>query len=212
MVRVLLVAGLVLAILSILLVLALAIPVDLWLRVERTQRTQLELGIGWLAGRLPQRIYLAPGEPKTPEPPPSAAEDAEQAPEETDEGPSARDRVAQGLALVRSEGFLGHTGRTLRRLLSSFHVQLLSLELRFGTGDPADTGILFGRLQAAMPVTYATPRVDVDLDPDFHRSIFEGAGELRLRATPLRLVWIGLVYALSPTTIRAVRAARRAGA
>lgn len=210
-----LIAGLTLVVLAGLVVVLLAVPVELALQVERRERTRVDLLVGWLAGLVTQRITLAGGPPETAPPAPPAppeVEEAEEPPpaEPEPEGPSGLDRARQGLALVRSEGFLSHTGRWLKRLVTSFSVRRLSLWLRFGTGDPADTGRLYGRFQAAMPVAYATPSIDVDLRPEFERTVFEAGGELCLRVTPLRLIWVSLVYALSPTTLRAVRAAWRA--
>lgn len=213
--RWLILAGLVLATLAGLALILLAVPVELWLRAERTDETRVELGIGWLAGRLPQSLVVVPGQPSDePEPPePTETEQRAEAEAEPVEeaGPSAVDRARQGLALVRSEGFLSHTGRTLKRVVTSFQVRSLSIEGTLGTGDPADTGILYGRVQAAMPATYAVQRLDVDVQPDFDREVLEGAGELRLRARPLRVAWVLLSYVLSPTTLRALLAARRAG-
>lgn len=211
--RWLILAGLVLATLAGLALILLAIPVELWLRAERTHETRLELGIGWLAGRLPQSLVIVPAQPAEPEQLEPAEEPEHEAPVEAeeDEGPGALHRARQGLAMIRSEGFLSRTGRLLRELVTSFRVSALSIELTVGTGDPADTGVLFGRVQAAMPATYAVERLDVDIHPDFDREILEGAGELRLRARPLRVAWVLLSYVLSPTTIRAVLAARRVG-
>lgn len=211
--RWLILAGLVLATLAGLALILLAIPVELWLRAERTDETRLELGIGWLAGRLPQSLVIVPAAPAEPEQIEPAEEPEHEVPVETEEegGPGALHRARQGLAMIRSEGFLSRTGRLLRELVTSFRVSLLSIELTVGTGDPADTGVLFGRVQAAMPATYAVERLDVDVHPDFDREVLEGAGELRLRARPLRVAWVLVSYVFSPTTIRAVLAARRAG-
>lgn len=211
--RWLILAGLVLATLAGLALILLVVPVELWLRAERTDRTRLELGIGWLAGRLPQSLVIVPAEPAEPEQLEPAEEPVPEAEVEAEEakGPGALHRARQGLAMIRSEGFLSRTGRLLRELVTSFSVSSLSIELTVGTGDPADTGVLFGRVQAAMPATYAVQRFDLDVHPDFDRKILEGAGELRLRARPVRVAWVLLSYVLSPTTIRAVLAARRVG-
>lgn len=210
--RWLIAVGLVLATLAGMALILLAIPVELWLRAERTHETRLELGIGWLAGRLPQSLVIVPAEAaELGQVEPGGEPDREADVEAGEEGPGALHRARQGLAMIRSEGFLSRTGRVLRELVTSFGVSSLSIELTVGTGDPADTGVLFGRVQAAMPAAYAVKRLDVDVHPDFDREILEGAGELRLRARPLRVAWVLLSYALSPTTIRAVLAARRAG-
>lgn len=78
---------------------------------------------------------------------------------------------------------------TLRRFLARVHVDALDLDLSFGTGDPADTGALYGYLTAA---AHVLPGAALRLRPDFHATGLSGRGEARLHVTPLALVLPGL--------------------
>lgn len=201
----LLVLAVVLGGLLIALVVLLALPARFTLRVERDERTRLSAEIGWLGGRLPLRYTREPGTA------PATEAEREEPEAEPTAGPSALDRASQALAVLRTEGFLERTGRLVGDLVRSFRFEQLSLRLHVGTGDPADTGILYGRVQAAMPALRAVPRAHLALEPDFDRRVAHGSGQLALRAVPLRLLWSLGTYLLSPATLRAVRAARRAG-
>jgi hypothetical protein len=84
-----------------------------------------------------------------------------------------------GSALLR---FLAEAARALRPVR-------LRLEGRIGTGDPAETGRLWGAL---CPLLYADllPRnAVVALQPDFTGARFELMAEAELRILPLRVLW-----------------------
>jgi len=66
-------------------------------------------------------------------------------------------------------------------------LERLRVALRFGTGDPALTGQIYGQL---MPLVHGglLPRTaDVALSPVFDAACLSGDAEVLLRATPLRL-------------------------
>ncbi len=207
----------------------LAVPLELVLRIERRTGTRVSLVIGWLAGQIPHTLVDAPSPPAAPDEATPTAQEIDEAHEfdpDTLPGPSTdghpepsplseeptskRDALAPVIALVRTDGFLKHTLRTVLRLVRSFTIRSLRAQGRFGTGDPADTGRLFGRIQTVHPALYATDRVTVDIEPDFDRRVLVGEGAITLRVTPLRLAWVSMRYALSPTTLRAARNAWRA--
>jgi hypothetical protein len=71
--------------------------------------------------------------------------------------------------------------------LARIHLDQLSLDARFGTGDPAETGRLYALPGRACALT---------LVPDFNRACFEAKGEAALHFTPaaltvpvIRLAW-----------------------
>ena len=76
---------------------------------------------------------------------------------------------------------------SLRGLTQRITFDRLELDLHFGTGDPAETGWLYGYLTAlahALPVRAGTIR----LHPDFGGAVVAGRAEARLHFTPLALV------------------------
>ncbi len=88
--------------------------------------------------------------------------------------------LGRGMALPRLA--------SLRALIERITVDRLALDLRFGTGDPAETGWLYGYLIAlahAVPIRTGAIR----LHPDFGAAVVEGRAEARLHFTPLALVF-----------------------
>ncbi len=98
----------------------------------------------------------------------------------------------EGIALPRLS--------SLRGLFARITFDRLELDLRFGTGDPAETGWLYGYLTAfahALPVRAGAIR----LRPDFGAAVVAGRAEARLHFTPLALV-VPIVRILREVTRR----------
>jgi hypothetical protein len=213
------IVGVALGTLFVAILVLLAIPVDVLFRVDSDSPTPVEVALGLFAGLYELQLTGSepdeaaepepePAPPETPEPAPPEPEAAEERPPAED--PSRLNYARIGLAVLRTDGFVRHTVRWIRRLVTSFHVRDFSAHLRLGTGDPADTGVLCGRLQSALPVARTLGPVDVTVTPDFDHDVFAASALVRLRASPLGLVWITLRYIVSRTTYRAARAAWRA--
>jgi len=77
------------------------------------------------------------------------------------------------------------------------HFDSLNVDIRFGTGDPAETGQIFG---LATPFIYGFPSdaVSVSLQPDFVQECFRGRIEAALHFIPVALlgpiVRLGLAF------------------
>lgn len=84
---------------------------------------------------------------------------------------------------------LGRAGfRLASDLLSAIRIETLSLDLRFGCGDPAETGQIYGMLT---PLIYGTSRstaVHVVVEPAFDRAMLEGQGDFVASLRPVRLL------------------------
>ncbi|MFW8595065.1 DUF2953 domain-containing protein [Cribrihabitans neustonicus] len=73
-------------------------------------------------------------------------------------------------------------------ILRRVHICKLVAEGTFGTGDPAETGQLFGLLA---PLIYApawSRRLRFEVEPDFSRACFSGRAELVLSVVPVALL------------------------
>jgi hypothetical protein len=68
--------------------------------------------------------------------------------------------------------------------------------------------MLVGWAAPLLAVARAAPGMDLRLEPDFAREVLEGEGRGELRAFPLLVLPPLLRFALSPGTVRAVRALR----
>lgn len=164
----------------------LAVPVDLRFAFGAMERSHLEVawGFGLWRGELRGRAR-------------------------SDRARSPR-RWSQPAAWVRAwrAGLGDRVLRLLRSLRRGVRVREVKLRARVGLGDPADTGMLVGWAAPLLAVARAAPGLDLRLEPDFAREVLEGEARGELRAFPLLVLPPLLRFALSPATLRALRALR----
>ena len=176
-----------------LLLLLLSIPVDLAFSFERGQKFRARARIGWLFGLVGKNIDEGTKQHK--------------------EGKSSRKarlkKPGKGganfrtlVSLVRS-GILGDILRFGRRILSTGKVRHLSLRLRFGLDDPAETGVLWGALAPVAGYADSLRPGTLALEPDFSGAQFSGQGGVSMRIVPLSLLPPILLFALNPSVLRA---------
>ncbi|NNF73405.1 MAG: DUF2953 domain-containing protein, partial [Rhodobacteraceae bacterium] len=78
--------------------------------------------------------------------------------------------------------------RLLPELFGSLRLDTLKLDLRFGSGDPAETGEVYGMLKAIEYGLAGASRVEVLIEPVFDRAVFAGRAALDVTLTPARLI------------------------
>ena len=178
-----LVVWIILAFLASLLAL-LAVPVDLAFSFQRREGRREGSGtLGWLFGLVRLRL----GEPKV------------------------RARVRPERPKLKRRHRRHGGGRLLRLVrdqIRRIHIRDLSMEVRLGLDDPADTGRLWavvGPLAAILPVP---PVARVAIEPEFTSEAFEVYGKGRIRIIPIQLLFVMLVFLLSPSALRALHAMR----
>jgi hypothetical protein len=150
-----------------LILLLLSVPLRLSLRAA-SDPPVLDLAVGWPAGWLPD-IHLGARRPRAPKAPPR------------------RDAALQGGGAERRRRALMALPRLLSGVVGALRVERLSLRGRFGAGDPALTGQIYG---ACAPLVFGTaglPRLDLRVEPDFHRPCLSGEALAVLRLRPIRL-------------------------
>ena len=158
------VAGIAVALLLSVIALALVMPLRLVLRID-TDPWRIDLRLAPFAGLvgefgLPRRPLRRQATP-----------------------PRPRQRsAARRLPMLRAlPTFLG-------ALVERTRIDRMRVDLRFGTGDPALTGQIYGRL---MPLTYGVgggQTADLRIMPEFDRACLAGRAEVVMRVTPVRLV------------------------
>ena len=74
---------------------------------------------------------------------------------------------------------------TIGQMLRQIHVDNLLIDGEFGTGDPAETGQIFGQLT---PFIYAN-NLDIRLRPNFAVACLRGRAEAQLSVIPIRFLW-----------------------
>jgi hypothetical protein len=116
------------------------------------------------------------------------------------------------IALARDPGFRTSLLADLLRLLRRIEVPLLDLRIALGLTDPADTGLLYGLLSAAIGAATADPRGviggdgrhRVSAEPVFDEEILALTGRANLRVVPVAIVGTALRVALGPTGRRVI--------
>lgn len=169
----------------------LAVPVDVEFSLRhRAGRQQGDCALGWLFGAV--RVPLFPR--VRDERKPSAFK------------PARSPRSV--MFMLQTEGLGRQLLKLARGLLRRIHVRTLSLDVRLGLDDPADTGRLWavvGPLAALLPLP---PVARFAIEPDFADAVFEAEGQGRVRLIPIQCLPVILVFVLSPATLRALRASR----
>jgi hypothetical protein len=194
---VLVVAGLVIGI-----VLLLAIPLDVAFRLERVEAFTGRLVIRWLFGLVRVRIQLPHARERS-EGPASGTKPAEPRPRRR-----ARPGPGRFLAVLRQAAFRERVRRLAGDLVGALHPTQLSLRMRLGLGDPADTGFLWAVVGPLNAVAQGLRRVEVWIEPEFVDPVLEFRAHGRVLLVPLQLLALAICFALSPESIRAWRTLR----
>lgn len=111
------------------------------------------------------------------------------------------------VAVFERQGFLSRLLRLALDVLRRIQILELSLRIRMGLDDPADTGRLWAVLGPLSGMLAMLPVAHIAVEPRFDSAEFDIDLRSRIRVIPLRLLFTVLVFALSPATLRAVRAA-----
>jgi hypothetical protein len=178
----------------------LAIPVDLAFSVQRHEGRQEARGtLGWLFGLVRVRL----GGPK---------ERVRAKPERPRPRRRRRGRVRtrRATAMLRVEGFGWRLLRLARDLFRRIHIRDLSLEVRLGLADPADTGRLWGVVGPLIAMLPSSLVTRLAVEAEFTREALEVEGKGSIRIIPVQLLFVMLVFVLSPSTLRALHTARAA--
>ena len=75
-------------------------------------------------------------------------------------------------------------------LLRSVHFERLTVDAEVGFKDPADTGTFFG-LMAPIMYSQQSPRISIEIGPEFYTQKFSGSFKGVLSVVPIRLILIG---------------------
>ncbi len=177
-------------------VLLLSIPVDLTFSYERGEGSRSRMRIGWLFGLIGKELGgKKKGEDKKPK---------------TMKEKKGRRSFRRPLAVFKARGFSGRLLLLARRLVKSVQVRDVDVEFQVGTGDPAETGLLYGVIWPCVALAQSGSSPNIKIEPNFVEETFEGHARGAVRVYPIKLIPPLIAFALSPATFRGVRALRRA--
>jgi hypothetical protein len=177
-------------------VLLLSIPVDLTFSYERGDGSRSRMRIGWLFGLIGKELGgKKKGRAKKPK---------------EMKAKKRRGSFRGPLAVFRARGFSGRLLLLVRRLVRTVQVRDVDVEFQVGTGDPAETGLLFGVIGPSAALVRSGFSPNIRIEPNFAEETFEGHARGAVRVYPIKLIPPLIAFGLSPATFRGVRALRRA--
>ena len=177
-------------------VLLLSIPVDLAFSYERGEDSRTRMRIGWLFGLIGKDLG-------------GGKKGREKKPKEM-KAKKGRRSFRGPLAVFRARGFSGRLLLLARRLVRSVQVRDVDVEFQVGTGDPVETALLFGVIGPSVALARSRFSPNIRIEPNFVEETFEGHARGTLRVYPIKLIPSLVAFALSPATLRGVRALKRA--
>jgi hypothetical protein len=176
------------------LLIVLAIPVELAFSVQRREGKQRVRGtFGWLFGL----VRLPLGKTK-------ARAESRPVHRKAKKSKPRRGGASRVWTVVRNEGFGWRVLRLVRDLLRRVHIFDLSLKVRLGLDDPADTGRLWAVVGPVAALLTLPPVARFAIEPEFNTETLEVDGKGHIRIIPIQLLFVILVFLLSPITLRAM--------
>lgn len=170
-------------------ILLLSVPVDLSFKVEHDATLHSRVRVGWMFNSIGKDIKRK----KKPE-------------KEKSKEKKRKRRIKPFIAMLRTRGFLRRLLRFVGDIFRISHVREFKLDLQIGLDDPAETGMLFAVIAPVLVQFRTFTPLDIEVLPDFDRTGLQGHVKGDLRIFPIQLIFVGTLFALSPATIRAVKA------
>jgi hypothetical protein len=178
----------------------LAVPLMFVLDVERADRLNVRWRVRWLFGLV--NVRSTKGLPESAAP----ARVGRQA------QPSAKGRRRApyvGLALLTTRGFVGRVVQLVVRLLQRVKLERFHVDAAVGLDDPVETGVVYGYLSPLLMLADARG-LDVRCRPMFAERGLRGNCGVTLHVRPISIAGTVVAFLLSPSVVRAMRAAWRA--
>lgn len=156
---------------SLLFLLAVVLPVRLELQLVKEEALQFQAVLR-LFGRFGPRIKLRKN--------PDSVRKKPKAPRKR--------RFRTGKALRRPQRVAQAAFHLAIDILHRIHIDAASLDLRFGFGDPAETGQAFGMLAPFIYGPSPSPKMSLHVQPVFDTAVLRGRAEMTLKLVPAALL------------------------
>lgn len=168
----------------------LAVPVDFVFDVERRERLRGGVQVAWLFGFVRAPIRKGRSKPKAEKP--------------REKKRKRKSRFLKPLLkVIQRPAFRRRVLRLATDLLRSLEIRRTRMHAWVGLGDPADTGMMCASVVPVLAILRQHTDADVLLYPDFEDLRFEASGHGEIRVTPLALIWVLVIFAVSPAALRA---------
>ena len=184
----------------LLIIALLAVPVTLTFQMSWQQQLQGDMTLHWLFGLV--RIRLPSFKPKPPVP---EGKERTQKPDHADRSPRNRQNV---FAVVRQKSFRRRIVRFIRDFWRAIRKRDVSLHIRIGLGDPADTGQLWAVVGPVAGILSNAKEASIEIVPEFFDETFELDSSGNIRLIPLQLIYLTVGLLLSPPVWQGIKQMR----
>ena len=167
-------------------VVLLAVPVDLVFYIEKDMAFSSKVRVGWMFNLVGKEI----GGKKKPK----------------KEKEKRKRRIKPLIAMLRAKGFPGRLVSFVKDVVRISHIRELRADIRVGLSDPAETGMLFAIVAPVIAYLRTFTSLDVRIQPEFDQTVFQGYFKGDLRIFPIQLLVVSILFALSPATMRGIKA------
>lgn len=174
----------------------LAIPVALTFQLSWPKDRQQDALLKWAFGLVKVRIPAS--EPK------ALSSGSDHLKRKTRRSRHSFGKKTNVLAAIQLKPFRQRIVRFISDMWHSVHKKDISLHVRLGLGDPADTGQLWAIVGPIAGLLATVQGAAIAIEPEFSDSTFElnAAGSIRL--IPLQLIYMTIALLLSPPVWRGV--------
>ncbi len=184
----------------LLIIALLAVPVTLTFQMSWQQVLQGDIKLLWLFGLV--RIRLPSFKPES-----SIPEGDEQAKIISRFERSSGNKL-NGFAVVRQKSFRRRIIRFIRDCWQAIHKRDVSLRIRIGLGDPADTGQLWAVVGPVAGILSTAKEASIEIVPEFLDETFELDSSGNVRLIPLQMIYLTAGLLLSPPVWQGIRQMR----
>ncbi len=184
-------------ILLLLVIALLAIPVSFTFQISWQKALRGHIHLQWAFGVVRARIPL--NSSKTP------SGKAEKTSRKSERRHKRGARNSNPLVLIRQKAFRHRVFRFIADFWRAIHKQNVSLSVRAGLGDPADTGRLWALVGPVAGMLANTRETSISIEPQFMESVFELDSSGSIRFVPLQLFYLVMALSLSPPFWQGIR-------
>jgi hypothetical protein len=168
----------------------LAIPVTLTYQLSWPQDSQQDTLLEWAFGLVKVRIPVS--EPK------ALSSAGNESKRKTHRSRASSGKRTNVLAAIRLKPFRQRIVRFIGDMWQAIHKKNVSLRVRVGLGDPADTGQLWAIVGPIAGLLATTQGAAIAIEPEFSDSTFELNTAGSIRVIPLQLILVTIALLLSP--------------
>lgn len=183
----------------LLLLLLFVLPLTVSFALLWDQGLSGHLGIGWANGFVHTRIPLGSD---------NDSRDVADS-KRKDKTISKRPNTISVKKLLHNKPFRKRILRYLQDIWEAIEKRDITLLMRIGLADPADTGVLWSLLGPLSAILSTTRNSQISLQPDFLDSSFALQGKGTIRIVPLKIIYLTVRLLLSPTVWSGVIRARK---